>query len=249
MRTDDSIVGFHFVTRMRLAVIIPTYNEKDNIEGIVREVLKLGIVSLLLIVDDSSPDGTGDIADKLAKANLPVRVLHRPKREGLGAAYIAGFRYILNLPVERVITMDADFSHDPADIPRLVAVADTADVVVGSRYVPGGSVVGWDFRRRALSWLGTTAGRILLGLKVRDCTAGFKCYSRRFLESLELNSVSSRGYAFQVEMLFSARLKGYSLREVPIIFRERTLGNSKMDLREIAAFAVSVLKLALRRLA
>ena len=248
MRTDDSIVGFHFLSHMRLAIIIPTYNEKDNIERIVQNVLDLGIASLILIVDDSSPDGTGNIADRLADANPLVRVLHRQKREGLGAAYVAGFRFVLAFPVEKIITMDADFSHDPADIPRLLATTAVADVVVGSRYVPGGSVVGWDVRRKILSWLGTTAGRILLGLSVRDCTAGFKCYGRRFLESLNLDAVSSWGYAFQVEMLFSAQRNGYSIKEIPIVFRERMLGKSKMDLREIGMFAVSILRLAFRRL-
>ncbi|MBI4217463.1 MAG: polyprenol monophosphomannose synthase [Parcubacteria group bacterium] len=233
---------------MRLAVIIPTYNEKDNIERIVREVLDLGIVSFLLVVDDSSPDGTGNRADKLAAADVRVRVLHRPKKQGLGAAYVAGFRSVIGLPAEKIITMDADFSHDPKDIPRLVGAAANSDIIVGSRYIPGGAILGWDMRRKLLSWVGTRVARILLGLKVRDCTAGFKCYDRRFLESLDLNAVSSQGYAFQVEMLFFAKTQGYSVREIPITFRERTFGKSKVDLREIGTFAVSILGLAFRRL-
>ncbi len=237
---------------MRLAVIIPTYNERDNIERIVREVLDLGIVSFLLIVDDSSPDGTGNMADKLAAANL--RVLHRPKKQGLGAAYVAGFRSVLGLPaqaglpVEKVITMDADFSHNPKDIPRLVEAAANSDIVVGSRYIPGGAIFGWDTRRKLLSWVGTRVARILLGLRVKDCTAGFKCYDRRFLESLDLNAVSSQGYAFQVEMLFFAKTQGYSVKEIPITFKERTFGKSKVDLKEMGTFAVSILGLAFRRL-
>ncbi len=239
---------------MRLAVIIPTYNEKDNIERIIREVLDLGIISFVLIVDDSSPDGTGNIADKLAAANIQVRVLHRLKKQGLGAAYVAGFRFVLGLPaqaglpVEKVITMDADFSHNPKDIPRLAGVALNSDIVVGSRYIPGGAIFGWDMRRKLLSWVGTRVARILLSLKVKDCTAGFKCYDRRFLESLDLNAVSSQGYAFQVEMLFFAKTHGYSIREIPITFRERSRGKSKVDLKEIGMFAASILGLAFRRL-
>ncbi|MDP3901025.1 MAG: polyprenol monophosphomannose synthase [bacterium] len=233
---------------MSVVIIIPTYNEKGNIARIAKEVLKLPFVSFLLIVDDSSPDGTGKVADELARSDERVRVLHRASKEGLGAAYVAGFFSALALPVGKIVTMDADFSHDPGDIPRLLAASNDADVVVGSRYVQGGSIVGWGLWRKVMSQLGTKAGRILLALKAKDCTAGFRCYSREFLESLDVRAISSQGYAFQLEMLFLAQRDGYSLKEIPITFREREAGRSKMGAKEVVEFAASVLSLALRRL-
>lgn len=232
---------------MNSAVVIPTYNERENIEKLVEDILQLNLQCFIVIVDDNSPDGTGVLADVLTEKYLAVRVVHRVRKEGLGAAYIEGLRYVLELGVDTVITMDADFSHDPVDIPRLVSRSQEFDVVVGSRYVPGGEIVGWNIWRKLLSRGGGIASRMLLGLRVRDCTAGFKCYSRKFLESLDLAKISSQGYAFQVEMVFQAQKQGFSLVEIPIVFRERRAGESKVGALEILGFIQSVLGLCLRR--
>jgi dolichol-phosphate mannosyltransferase len=185
----------------------------------------------LLIVDDNSPDGTGRIADRLAGELDPVRVLHRPGKEGLGRAYLAGFALALEDGADLIMEMDADFSHDPADIPRLIAAAGAADLVLGSRYVPGGGVANWGLVRRALSWGGSAYARILLGLPVRDLTGGFKCFNARVLRGLDLTGVHADGYGFQIEMTYRAVKAGFTVTEVPILFRERSVGQSKMTLR------------------
>jgi dolichol-phosphate mannosyltransferase len=185
----------------------------------------------LLVVDDGSPDGTGEIADRLAGEHEAVRVLHRASKQGLGRAYLAGFDLALAEGAELVLEMDADFSHDPADLPRLIAAADDADLVLGSRYVPGGGVENWGALRRLLSRAGSVYARAFLRVPVRDLTGGFKCFNRRVLEAMDLTGVHADGYGFQIELTYRAIQAGFSVREIPIRFRERREGHSKMTTR------------------
>ncbi|HEX8646383.1 MAG TPA: polyprenol monophosphomannose synthase [Thermoleophilaceae bacterium] len=222
-------------------LVLPTFNEAQNIEPIVHAVLpRLAEASpehTLLVVDDSSPDGTGAIADRLARENDSVEVLHRAGKEGLGRAYLHGFAHALEGGAERVMEMDADFSHDPADVPRLIEASEDADLVLGSRYVEGGGVSGWEWHRRLLSRGGCWYARTILGVPVRDLTGGFKCFRRPVLETLDFADVQSDGYGFQIEMTYRALRAGFRVKEVPITFHERRAGDSKMDAR-IAAEAV-----------
>jgi dolichol-phosphate mannosyltransferase len=218
-------------------LVLPTYNEAGNIEPFVEAVLaKLPDSARVLIVDDNSPDGTGEIADRLAEANERVAVLHRPHKEGLGPAYIAGFDRALSGGAGLVLEMDSDFSHDPAYLPRLLEAGARADLAIGSRYVPGGGVGDWSPLRKAISRGGSTYARLVLGVGVRDLTGGFKCFRREVLEAIDLDSIRSRGYAFQVEMTYRTIQRGFKVVEVPIVFRERRAGTSKMD-RSIVAEA------------
>jgi dolichol-phosphate mannosyltransferase len=211
-------------------LILPTYDEAENVAAIVAAALeKLPATARLLIVDDNSPDGTGAIADRLAAGEERVEVLHRPHKEGLGPAYIAGFRRALAGGAGLVLEMDADFSHEPAYLPRLLAAAEQADLAIGSRYVPGGGVGDWGALRRAISRGGSAYARLVLGVGIRDLTGGFKCFRREVLEAIDLDSVRSRGYAFQVELTYRAIRLGFSVAEVPIVFRDRRVGRSKMD--------------------
>jgi dolichol-phosphate mannosyltransferase len=211
-------------------VILPTYNEAGNIEAMVAAVMaKLNEDDRILIVDDNSPDGTGRIADRLATSDPRVEVLHREAKEGLGPAYIAGFRRALEGGAGLVIQMDADFSHDPAYLPRLVAASEIADLVLGSRYVPGGAITEWGAVRRAISRGGSLYSRAVLGVPVRDLTGGFKCFRRDVLETIDLDSVAASGYSFQVEMTYRVLKAGFEVLEVPITFRERHTGSSKMS--------------------
>jgi dolichol-phosphate mannosyltransferase len=232
-------------------LILPTYNEAENIEAVVRASLaqleEAGGPHTVLIVDDSSPDGTGEIADRLARELDRVRVLHRPAKQGLGRAYLAGFAVALEDGAELVLEMDSDFSHDPADLPRLIAAAGAADLVIGSRYVPGGGVVNWGFMRRALSRGGCIYARILLGLPVRDLTGGYKCFNVRVLRGLDLTGVHADGYGFQIEMTYRAVKAGFTVAEVPILFRERRVGQSKMTPRIALEAVWKVPALRLRR--
>jgi dolichol-phosphate mannosyltransferase len=216
-------------------LILPTYNEAANIEPVVRaardRLTSATVSSTILVVDDNSPDGTGQIADRLAEELENVRVLHRPRKQGLGRAYLDGFSVALEDGAELVIEMDADFSHDPADIPRLIAAAGAADLVLGSRYVPGGGVENWGKLRRAVSWGGCTYARLVLGVPVRDLTGGFKCFNRRVLEGIDLSGVHANGYGFQIELTYRAVQAGFTVAEVPILFRERRSGQSKMTPR------------------
>jgi dolichol-phosphate mannosyltransferase len=219
-------------------LVLPTYNEADNIEAFVEAVRdKLPASARLLIVDDNSPDGTGEIGDRLAERLPAVSVLHRPRKEGLGPAYVAGFRRALAEGAGYVVEMDSDFSHDPAYLPRLLEASERADLAIGSRYVEGGGVTEWSALRRAISRGGSAYARLMLGVKVRDLTGGFKCFRREVLEAIDLDSIQSRGYAFQVEMTYRALERGFKVVEVPIVFRERRAGTSKMD-RSIVAEAV-----------
>jgi dolichol-phosphate mannosyltransferase len=219
-------------------LVLPTYNEAGNIEAFVEAVLdKLPTTARVLIIDDNSPDRTGEIADRLATQYEAVTVLHRSHKEGLGPAYIAGFKRALAEGAGLVLEMDSDFSHDPAYLPRLLEAGERADLAIGSRYVPGGSVGDWSAMRRTISRGGSTYARFVLGVKVRDLTGGFKCFRREVLEAIDLDSIRSRGYAFQVEMTYRAIQRGFEVVEVPIVFRERRAGKSKMD-RSIVAEAV-----------
>jgi dolichol-phosphate mannosyltransferase len=213
-------------------LILPTYNEAGNLEPLVRAVLPqlagTGLANNVLVVDDDSPDGTGKVADRLAAENDRVRVLHRVQKQGLGRAYLAGFEVALEAGADLVMEMDSDFSHDPADVPRLIAAADAADLVLGSRYVPGGGVTNWGLARRLVSRAGCAYARLVLGIPVRDLTGGFKCFNRRVLEALDLTDVHANGYGFQIELTYKAVRAGFTVTEVPIVFRERREGASKM---------------------
>src|SRR5688500_9230835 len=232
-------------------LVLPTYNEAENIEAIVRAALaELGTTGMphrVLVVDDSSPDGTGAIADRLAGELDQVEVLHRGHKEGIGPAYLAGFRHALAGGAELLLEMDSDFSHDPADLPRLIAAADAADLVLGSRYVPGGGVENWGWTRRALSRGGSWYAQVLLGVSVRDLTGGFKCFNRRVLEGIDLNGVHADGYGFQIELTYRAVQAGFTVTEVPIRFRERREGQSKMTARIALEAVWKVPALRLRR--
>jgi dolichol-phosphate mannosyltransferase len=216
-------------------LILPTYNEAQNLEAMVEAALPRlsedGVTATILVVDDASPDGTGAIADRLAAGNPAIRVLHRPRKDGLGRAYLAGFAEALAGGAELILQMDCDFSHDPADLPRLIAAAGAADVVLGSRYVPGGGVENWALRRRIQSRGGCLYARLILGVPVRDLTGGFKCWRREALQRLDLDGVDAHGYGFQIEMTYRAIRAGLTVTEVPIVFRERREGQSKMTAR------------------
>ena len=224
-------------------LVLPTFDEAENIEPFVRAVLtKLPPSSRILIVDDSSPDGTGEIAERLATEHEGVSVLHRPRKEGLGPAYIAGFRVALAEGAGLVLEMDSDFSHEPAYLPRLLDAAERADLVIGSRYVPGGGVGDWGALRRAISRGGSAYARHVLNVEVRDLTGGFKCFRREVLEAIDLDAVRTRGYAFQVELTYRAIELGFEVVEVPIVFRDRRVGASKMS-RSIVVEAIFELPL------
>ncbi len=219
-------------------LVLPTYNEAGNIERFVEAVRdKLPASARVLIVDDNSPDGTGWIADQIAAEHEQVSVLHRQRKEGLGPAYIAGFRRALEQGAGYVVEMDSDFSHDPAYLPRLLEAGERADLALGSRYVDGGGVTDWSALRRAISRGGSAYARLVLGVGVRDLTGGFKCFRREVLEAIDLDAISSRGYAFQIEMTYRAIQRGFRVVEVPIVFRDREVGSSKMD-RSIVAEAI-----------
>jgi dolichol-phosphate mannosyltransferase len=220
-------------------VLLPTYNEADNVGRLVGEILeRLPEPRRVLIIDDNSPDGTGEIADRLASEHEDVEVLHRERKEGLGPAYIAGFRRALSGGATRIIEMDADFSHDPAYLPQLLRTVETgADLAIGSRYIPGGGVTEWGKVRRFISKGGSAYARIILGVDVRDLTGGFKCFRREVLEAIDFDTVTARGYAFQVEMTYRAIKAGFKVVEVPIVFRDRRDGTSKMS-RAIVAEAI-----------
>jgi len=219
-------------------LVLPTYNEAANLERIaaaIRENLPEG--ARVLVVDDNSPDGTGEIADRLAAADDDVEVLHRGRKEGLGPAYVAGFSAALAGGASLIAQMDADFSHDPADLPRLLAATEGADLAIGSRYVEGGGVRDWGAVRRAISRGGSAYARAALGVHVQDLTGGFKVFRREVLEAIDPASLSSEGYAFQVETTYRALKRGFRVVEVPITFRDRRVGQSKMSKRIIAEAA------------
>jgi dolichol-phosphate mannosyltransferase len=228
-------------------VCLPTYNERENLESMVRALGAHGV--RVLVVDDNSPDGTGEIADRLAAELDYVAVLHRERKEGLGPAYRAAFRHALGTDTDLILEMDCDFSHDPADVPRLIAACEAgADIALGSRYVPGGGTRNWGLVRRIFSWGGSFYARVLLGLSVRDLTGGFKCFRRGVLETIALDAVDSKGYAFQIEMTYRAARKGFRIQEVPITFADRTEGTSKMSRAIVVEAVVKVPALRLAAL-
>ena len=214
-------------------LVLPTFNEAENIEPIVRAALpqlaSTGLAHRILVVDDNSPDGTGAIADRLAGEVAEVEVLHRDRKEGIGPAYLAGFDHALASGADLLLEMDSDFSHDPADLPRLIEAAEGADLVLGSRYVPGGGVTDWGVVRRLVSRGGSLYAKLLLGVPVNDLTGGFKCFRRSVLEGLDLSGVGTDGYGFQIEMTYRTIKAGFRVTEVPILFRDRRVGASKMS--------------------
>ncbi len=230
-------------------VCLPTYDERENLEPMLRALGEvLGPGDRVLVIDDSSPDGTGELADRLA-AELPyVDVLHRERKDGLGPAYIAGFRHALATDALLVIEMDCDFSHNPKDLPRLIAAAADADVVLGSRYVRGGRVLDWGLLRRGISKAASIYTQVLL-MPVKDATGGFKCFRREVLERIDLNAINARGYMFQIETTFRARRAGFRVVELPITFVDRRVGGSKMSRGIVleAIWKVPLLRLAATR--
>jgi dolichol-phosphate mannosyltransferase len=235
------------VPRMPSAVVcLPTYNERENLERMVRALGEHGV--RVLVIDDGSPDGTGELADGLA-AELPfVSVLHRERKEGLGPAYLAGFRRALAEGAQLILEMDCDFSHDPDDVPRLIAATGEADLVLGSRYVEGGQIRNWGLLRRAISRWGSLYAQVILGVDVRDLTGGFKCYRREVLERIDLDAIRSKGYAFQIETTYRALRAGFRVQEVPITFVDRVEGGSKMTRRIVLEAIWKVPALRLGRL-
>lgn len=217
---------------MKSVIILPTYNEKENLADIVQAIFAVGIKDLhLIIVDDNSPDGTGQIADQLAQGNSNVQVVHRAKKEGLGIAYVAGFKKALADPdFQYIFEMDADFSHQPKYLPDFLDKIKTADLVLGSRNIPGGGVENWSWPRRFISGTANFVVKRMLGLPINDLTGGFKCYRRQVLEKLELDKVESSGYNFQIELTYKAYQLGYKIVEIPIIFVERRAGQSKFNM-------------------
>jgi dolichol-phosphate mannosyltransferase len=228
---------------LRGAVVIPTYNEAENIERLVKQILDLGLGLQVIVVDDNSPDGTGSIVDGLAATDQQVSVVHRAGKLGLGTAYIAGFKKALVDGAPIVFSMDADFSHDPKYLPAMVEKSRADDLVIGSRYVPGGGTSGCTTPRKALSQGANLFAKTLLGLKAKDCTAGFRCYRRQVLETIDLDSIFSSGYSFLIEMLNRCEKKGFTVGEVPIIFVNRQRGASKISRTEILKAMYTVMRL------
>ncbi len=228
---------------MSYLVVVPTYNEKDNIQQLIPSILKQGDAFHILIVDDNSPDGTGALAEELSQREPRLHVLHRPGKLGLGTAYVAGFRWGLDFGAELIFEMDADFSHDPAMLPVFVEEIRDCDLVLGSRYVPGGGVRNWPLSRRLMSQGGSFYARTILGVPIRDLTGGFKCFRRHVLESLPLDQVQTTGYAFQIEMTYRALLAGFRVKEIPIIFADRVQGASKMSRRVFLEAVIAVWRL------
>jgi glycosyltransferase involved in cell wall biosynthesis len=228
------MADFESVDPLRVCVCIPTYNEAENVESIVRRTRAAVADASILVLDDSSPDGTGEIADRLAAADANIAVLHRPAKQGLGAAYLDGFTWALERGFDVVVEMDADGSHAPEELPRLLTALRDADVVLGSRWVPGGAVRNWPHSRMLLSRGGNAYVRVALGVPLRDATGGFRAYRSEVLRKLSLDDVASQGYCFQVDLVWRALRSGFRVVEVPITFVEREFGASKMDRRIIS---------------
>ncbi len=225
-------------------ICIPTYNESENIKKLIKAIFGLGIENLkVVIIDDNSPDGTGKIAEKLAQ-RFPIKVIQRPGKLGLGSAYITGFQYALQKGADLILEMDADFSHNPQDIPRFLAeIKKGYDVVLGSRKIKGGEIKNWNWWRYAASDGAMWFSRLVLGLKTRDVTTGFRCYKREVLESIDLQNIKSNGYAFQEEMIFWCEKKNFRIKEIPIIFEDRRYGRSKLSFKDIVEFFVKIIRL------
>jgi dolichol-phosphate mannosyltransferase len=237
---------------VRVVVCLPTYNERENLEPMVHALDEIfrshELDARVLVIDDSSPDGTGEIADGLAAESSFLSVLHRPKKEGLGPAYLAGFVWALATDADRIVEMDCDFSHDPRDLPRLVAATADADLALGSRYVEGGGTRSWGLGRRLVSRFGSLYARVVLGVEIRDLTGGFKCFRRTVLEEIGLEQITTKGYAFQIETTYRAIKAGCRAVEVPIVFAEREAGRSKMTRGIVLEAVVKVPELRFRAL-
>lgn len=231
-----------------VALLLPTYNESENIPSLIAAIRGLNAGIRVIIVDDHSPDGTGELADQLAAGSDDLTVIHRPGKLGLGTAYGAGFRHALAMGADLIMTMDADFSHDPAYIPSLLEMARRFDLVIGSRYVPGGGIRNWEAHRRALSRTANALAHTVLGLHARDCTAGFRCYRRRVLETVDLDAIRADGYSYLIEMLYHCERLGFSVGETPIVFTDRQRGQSKISRGEIFKAGGTVLRLARERI-
>jgi len=229
-------------------VIIPTYNESDNISSLVHQVLALPVGAHVIVVDDNSPDGTGRLVDAMAEKEPRVHGVHRPAKLGLGTAHIAGMRHALSLNLEPILTMDADFSHDPQYIPSLLAGLQNHDVMIGSRYVAGGGMQGRDAKLRFVSWGANFFARTTLGLEANDCTSGYRAYRRGVLESIDLNGIFSNGYSFLIEMIWQCQTRGWRIGETPIVYADRRQGQSKISRKEIYKATYTVLRLFYRRL-
>lgn len=231
-----------------VVVVTPTYNERDNLPALAARIFSLGIDNLgLIVIDDNSPDGTGQLAEKLSQ-KYPIKVIHRSEKRGLGTAYIEAFRFILQSqnPPDYIVQIDADLSHDPAVIPLMIKKAGECSLVLGSRYIRGGGVKNWGLSRRLVSRFGNIYARVVLGIPIHDLTGGFKCWSREALEKINLDSLSSLGYNFQIETTYKAYRLGYKIREIPIIFEERKTGASKFNLGIILESFFKVLILRFR---
>jgi dolichol-phosphate mannosyltransferase len=229
---------------MTTAIIIPTYNERENIATLIGQILALSVETLhVIVVDDGSPDGTGAIVEELAHHDARVHLLQRGAKLGLGTAYVAGFRRAAALGVDRIMTMDADFSHHPRYIPDLLLAAEQYDIVIGSRYVAGGGTRHWGWERVLLSWGANTFARSMLGLRAHDCTAGFRCYRRVVLESIDMDGIFSNGYSFLIEMLATCERRGWRVGETPILFADRRHGSSKISRQEIFKALYTVMRL------
>ncbi|TES91694.1 MAG: polyprenol monophosphomannose synthase [Candidatus Cloacimonadota bacterium] len=239
----SKIIRVKFKVNKRALIIIPTYNEEENISKIITAVLKICPSCDVLIVDDNSPDGTGNIVNSIKKKEDRVHLIERKKKSGLGTAYVAGFKYGLKNRYDYIFEMDADFSHDPEDIPRFLDAIEKVDLVIGSRYKNGISVVNWPISRLLLSYFANVYARIVTGVPVMDLTAGFKCYRREVIESIDLDSIHSDGYGFQIEMNYWVFRKGYRIKEIPVIFVDRRVGESKMSKRIVWEAFFLVLRL------
>lgn len=214
---------------MKTLIIVPTYNELENLHPLLTAISSNAPESDVLIVDDNSPDGTGQLADQIAEEDTHVRVLHRAGKLGLGTAYIAGFKYAITHNYDAAFEMDADFSHDPQYLPEFLSTIEHADLVIGSRYIKGGGTPNWSILRRFISGGGNIFARFMLGIPVHDCTAGYRCYRREVLERIDLDNVHSQGYAFQVELAYRVMKQGFKIIEIPIVFMDRRVGKSKMS--------------------
>ena len=228
---------------MKALVIIPTYNERENLIELLGKIFALGLPVEVLIVDDNSPDGTGALADEMAAADPRVHVIHRPGKMGLGSAYVAGFKYVLDRDYDAAFEMDADFSHNPESLPEFLRELETNDLVLGSRYLHGVTVVNWPLTRLILSYAANVYSRVVTGMNIKDATGGFKCFRRQVLEAIDWSRVKSDGYGFQIEINFKAYRKGFRIKEIPILFVDRRAGVSKMSRRIIWEAAYMVWRL------
>jgi len=233
---------------MNVFIILPTYNESKNIRELIARIFALAIPGLqILVVDDGSPDGTGQLVEEMVKNESRLHILHRQEKRGLGPAYLAGFQYCLDQGADYLFEMDADFSHDPKYIPVMLEAAKQYDLVLGSRYIKGGGVRNWNFTRRLISKFGNIYARAILLSPVKDMTGGFKCFNRRVLESLDLNNIESLGYNFQIELTYKVLNQGFTIKEVPIIFTERKGGKSKFNLGIVLESFIKVIQLRFKK--